>query len=279
MSPVKNIISLILRLSLSSVLSLLLIPVNVFGDVLVSPTRVIFEKHTRTSSVNIVNTSNIPNTYRIEFVERRMKTDGGFEEVKKALPGELFSSKMIRFSPRQVTLQPGQGQAIRLMLRKPANLAHGEYRSHMLFRAIPKATTNSVQKINEAKNISIKINPVIGISIPVIVRHGQVSASISVENLRYYAKASKVRFDMTREGNASVYGDITFLFKDHTGQTTVLRKINGIAIYSPNASRRMSVDIPPPGGTQIKNGTLTVQFHHTKEVGGQLITHHSVNIP
>ena len=282
MSKVQNNISLILRINLAviSALNLLFTPtVYATGELLVSPTRVIFEKHTRTASVSIVNAGNETSTYRIQFVERRMTAEGGFEGVKQARPGEQFSSKMIRFSPRQVTLQPGQSQAIRLMLRKPANLADGEYRSHMLFRAIPKSSTSSVDKLTGGKSISIKLTPIMGISIPVIVRHGQASATIQVEKLRYYAKTSSVLFDLKRDGNASIYGDITILFKDKNGQSTVLRKINGLAIYTPNTSRRMSVNVQPPAGAKIKNGTLTVLYHQSKEAGGRLITQHSVDIP
>lgn len=249
------------------------------GELLISPTRVVFEKRTRTASVSIVNAGNEANTYRIQFVERRMTREGGFEEVKQAKAGEQFSSKMIRFSPRQVTLEPGQAQSVRLLIRKPASLADGEYRSHLLFRAIPKAETRSVDKLSGNKNITIQLTPIMGISIPVIVRHGQVSATARIEKLRYFAKTSNILFEMIREGNASVYGDITILFKDKTGQSTVLKKVNGLAVYTPNASRRMNFSIQPPGGIAIKNGTLTVLFHHTQKAGGKLITQHSVTIP
>ncbi len=280
MSTVQNNISLVLRISLTAVLSLLFSPAAyASGELLVSPTRVIFEKHTRTASVSIVNAGNETNTYRIEFVERRMTEEGGFEEVKQAKPGEEFASGMIRFSPRQVVLQPGQSQAIRLMLRKPPKLADGEYRSHLLFRAIPKANTSSVDKVTDGKGIAIELTPIMGISIPIIVRHGQASATIQVDKLRYFAKASAVLFDLKREGNASVYGDITILFKSRGGQSVVLRKINGLAIYTPNASRRMNVNVQPPGGIDIKNGTLTLLYHQSKEAGGRLITEHSVDIP
>lgn len=280
MSTLQKNISLILRICLASLVSLYFTATAFAGgELLVSPTRVIFEKQTRTASVSIVNAGNETSTYRIEFVERRMTPEGGFEEAKQARPGELFSSTMIRFSPRQVTLQPGQSQAIRLMLRKPPQLADGEYRSHMLFRAIPKASTSSVDKVTGDKSISIQLTPVMGISIPVIVRHGQVTAAVQVDKLRYYPKTSAVLFDLKREGNASVYGDITILFKNQAGQSTVLRKINGLAIYTPNDSRRMSVDIQAPGGIKIQNGTLTVLYHQSKEAGGRLITEHSVTIP
>ncbi len=250
------------------------------GELLISPTRIVFEKHIRTASVSLVNAGNETYTYRIEFVQRRMKPDGSFEEVKKAAAGEQFSAGMIRFSPRQVSLQPGQAQSVRLMLRKPPKIKDGEYRSHLLFRAIPKASTSSVTQLNnDPKSISIQLTPIIGISIPVIVRHGQTQATTSIAKLRYFEKNSTVLFDLMRKGNASIYGDITVLFKDHSGHTSVLKKINGLAVYTPNQFRRMNISAQAPGGIKIKNGILSVLFHHTKEAGGKLITEQSINIP
>ena len=253
---------------------------HALGELVLSPTRVIFDKHTRTASVSMVNAGNETKTYRIQFVERRMTPKGGFVEVKKAQPGELFSSKMIRFSPRQVTLQPGQAQSVRLMLRKPANLANGEYRSHMLFRAIPKANTRSVDKISgENKAIAIQLTPIIGISIPIIVRHGPVTANVTIQKLRYFKQNSQVLFEIKRDGLASVYGDLTIHFKDQAGKTRILRKVNGLAVYAPNASRRMSIPVKAPAGIKIPNGTLSIRYKQTEEAGGRLIAQQSVKIP
>lgn len=253
---------------------------HALGDLVISPTRVVFEKNTRTASISMVNTGNETRTYRIQFVERRMTSQGGFEEVKQPRPGELFSSNMIRFSPRQVTLEPGQSQAVRLLIRKPPTLSQGEYRSHLLFRAIPKANSTSLDKHSDnGKAISIKLTPVVGISIPIIVRHGQVSARIKVNKLRFFPENSTVLFELQRDGPASTYGDITISFKSQEGNSTVLRKINGLAVYSPNASRRMSVKVQPPEGFSIKNGSLSIRYNQNEEAGGGLIAQHSVQIP
>jgi len=263
------------------VLTINFVPVSyAAGELLISPTRIVFEKHTRTASVSMVNAGNETYTYRIEFVQRRMKPDGSFEEINKSGPGEQFSADMIRFSPRQVTLQPGQAQSIRLMLRKPPKLKDGEYRSHMLFRAIPKASSSSVAQLNnDPKAISIQLTPIVGISIPVIVRHGQTQVTTTISKLRYYEKNSTVLFELMRSGNASVYGDITILFKDQSGHASVLRKVNGLAVYTPNKSRRMNIPTQILAGVKIKNGTLSVLFHQTKEAGGALITEKSIKIP
>jgi len=254
--------------------------VHASGELIISPTRLVFEKQTRTASVNLVNAGKETHTYRIQFVQRRMTANGGFEEIKKAKPGEQFSDAMIRFSPRQVTLQPGQSQAIRLMLRKPASLAAGEYRSHLLFRAIPKASSTSIRQQNtNSQGISIKLTPVMGISIPVIVRHGKIEVTTELEKLRYYPKTSNLLFDIKRFGNASVYGDLTVKFTGRDGKAYVIKQLNGLAVYTPNDSRRVNVPITAPAGVNIEHGLMTVQYHSIKESGGKLLAEQSIQIP
>ena len=53
--------------------------------------------------------------------------------MTEAAPGEHFADGMLSWSPRQITLQPGTAQVVRLMVRKPEGLAEGEYRSHLDF--------------------------------------------------------------------------------------------------------------------------------------------------
>src|SRR5690606_39210727 len=107
-------------------------------------------------------------TYRLALVNRRMSETGGFTDIDQPLPGEQFADEMLRFSPRQVTLAPGASQTVRIMVRKPSNLAEGEYRSHLLFSQQPQATgSNSIETRKDAKKIGVVITALIGASIPV----------------------------------------------------------------------------------------------------------------
>ena len=87
---------------------------TVGGGLLVAPTRLVFEGRVRNAELSLVNTGSDITTYRIEFVRLRMREDGSFENVDAAGPGERFSDELVRYSPRQVTLEPGVPQAIRL---------------------------------------------------------------------------------------------------------------------------------------------------------------------
>ena len=97
------------------------------------PTRIVLEKNQRSAQVELLNRGTAPETYRISVVNRRMTVDGDIVLADNAEPDERFAEAMVRYSPRQVTLQPGQSQTVRVLLRKPAELAAGEYRSHLQF--------------------------------------------------------------------------------------------------------------------------------------------------
>ena len=73
----------------------------------------------------------------VEF--RRMTEDGGLADVAEPTARDKIAEDMIVYAPRRVTLAPHQPQSIRIAARAPQGLPDGEYRVHMLFRAIPPA--------------------------------------------------------------------------------------------------------------------------------------------
>jgi len=247
------------------------------GQLMVAPTRIIFEARDRTAQVSLVNSGTEQETFRLEFVRKRMTQDGQFLDVDTPLEGELFSDQMIRFSPRQVTLPPGQSQTIRLILRKKANLQAGEYRSHLLFRTIPKTGSSSIESASnkDNKNLSIELTPALGISIPVIVRHGKTSADVNISNIKpLYDKRLKkqvVEFVLGRNGNESVYGDLSVNLIKSNGTTYNLARVNGISVYSPNKSRKIRMVVYPPKGVSIKDGKLVVVYAKPADAGGAIM--------
>ena len=155
------------------------------GDLLVAPTRVVFEGRQRTAEITLVNTAATAATYRITLVHLRMDEMGGTQEIEAGDtgPGELFADDLIRYSPRQVTLEPRMAQTVRLQLRLPADLAAGEYRSHLLFRAVPAVEPAATAPREPATGLSIQLTPVYGVAIPLIVRHGETSAKAALSGL------------------------------------------------------------------------------------------------
>ena len=85
---------------------------------------------------------------------------------------------MLVYAPRRVTLAPHEPQSIRIAARPPQGVADGEYRIHLLFRAIPPANPVVQQAAAEQqKGLRFQLTPVYGVTIPVIVRLGNLQAT------------------------------------------------------------------------------------------------------
>src|SRR5450432_1333782 len=116
------------------------------ADLMLFPTRIVFDKNQRAAQVELINQGKAPETYRISVVNRRMTETGEIVAADAAEGGEQFADAMLRYSPRQVTIAPGSSQTVRMLLRKPDNLAPGEYRSHLQFdRIADVAAANNVE--------------------------------------------------------------------------------------------------------------------------------------
>lgn len=254
------------------------------SQLIVAPTRVVFSDKIRSSQVTIVNAGDEAGTFRISLVNKRMTIDGNFEDVKKANPGEQFADKMIRFSPRQVVLKPGQSQVVRLGLRKPANLDAGEYRSHMLFKAIPKDVSKDIKPSKESEKINIRLSAIIAISIPVIVRHGKTDASVSFTSASYHKRLPKedyphLMLNLQRTGDQSVYGDFLAEFVDSSGAKKVVAQVKGVAIYTPGKERRVRLPLTLSQGLDLVNGKIQVFYRSPADQGGKVMAQTQVIIP
>jgi P pilus assembly chaperone PapD len=214
------------------------------ADLMVYPIRVVMTDRQRTAQVDIVNTSQVQATYKISMVRKRMTETGQFEDVATPEPGEKFADDVVRYSPRQVTLVPGAGQTIRIMFKAPPNLAEGEYRSHLLFAKPPAAISELPAKEQlEPNTIAMNLTANIGISIPVIARHGNLEANAAIDPASVKIsetgqKKQLVGFTLARTGTRSIYGDVV-IFR---GKEKVAEG-NGFAVYTPNSQRRVGVPL------------------------------------
>ena len=259
--------SYVLRQFLIVVLLISPLAANAAANLLVTPTRVVFEERTRTAQVTLMNNGTEQGDFRISFINQNMTDSGQFEAVKADEKG-LFANSMVRYSPRQITLAPGQSQVVRLMLRKSRDMVDGEYRSHLLFQSIPKASKSSVESAVNAnpEGITVEIIPIVGISIPVIVRHGKLHSELKLDNARIISgdeanPVSSISVDMHRSGNQSVYGDFRAIFTPNNGdEPKVIALANGVAIYSNNAFRQFAVPLKTPSDTELKNGKIQILF-------------------
>ena len=245
-------------------------PAYAAGDLLIAPTRVVFDGR-RGTEVILNNIGNEEATYRITLELRRMNDKGRLDDVDQVNANEKEKAALgvIRFAPRRVTLPPNQPQSIRVGMQAADSLPDGEYRAHMLFRAIPK--TPAVDAAQNAGNgLKIQLIPIYGISIPVIVRKGDLKAAAAMSNLRIGAdnEGPTLEFDLSRQGDKSIFGEI------HVTKPGVAEPISiakGIAIYPEVTKRNVSLPLPPEAASKM-HGEVVISYYEAPEAGGGLIT-------
>jgi P pilus assembly chaperone PapD len=253
------------------------------AELMLHPTRIVFDKNQRAAQVELINNGSKPASYRISLVNRRMTDAGKFEPADTPVEGERFADSMLRYAPRQVTLQPGTAQTVRISLRKPADLAEGEYRSHLLFDKLPDVEGSaSIENRGEAGGIGVVLNALVGASMPIIVRHGNVGATVSLAGLALQKDAAQrpvlaLRFE--REGAGSVYGDLSVTYTPRGGKSQEVAQASGIAVYTPNRVRQAALPLQLPKGTQLSAGTLEVTYRDRPEAGGKLLAQASLQLP
>ena len=234
--------------------------------VTIFPTRVIMTDKVRTAQVEIVNSGTVTESYEIRLERKRMTETGEFKIVTgEALPGELFADQIVRYSPRRITLAPGAGQTVRMMLRMPKELADGEYRSHLSVNRIMEASSvlPGAEGEKDSKNISINLTAYANIAVPVIVRHGKLNAQLEISDLVLLTGAGKepavVEFTLHRSGTMSVFGDIAVTVLAENGKAEQVAAVNGVAVYVPNGTRRIRLTLRGKDALP-KNGTLRATF-------------------
>jgi fimbrial chaperone protein len=215
-------------------------------DLLLAPFRVVFDGSTRAQEVALVNRGNKRGTYRIEFVNMVMNDKGDLVESDTADQGEKFAKDMLRSSVRQIELDAGETQMIRIALRKPADLAAGEYRSHMLVRSLPKLDPPQLNNAS-SNEVSFKLMPAFGMTIPVLVRQGRPDAAANIASAKLSEPDSggwsNLVFDIQRKGERSMFVDVDVVAQPDKGKGIWVTSARGISVYAPYATRRMDLQL------------------------------------
>jgi P pilus assembly chaperone PapD len=238
------------------------------GDLLVAPTRIVLDGR-KGAEIILNNIGDEPATYRVSVEFRRMTESGDLVDVTTPTDADKKAEDMIMYAPRKVTLAPHEPQAIRIAARPPQGLPDGEYRVHMLFRAIPPATPVVQPTGEQPKGVQFKLTPIYGVTIPVIVRLGNLEATAGIANVHLETKdgSPSVALDLTRAGSRSTYGEVRVL---KSGMKNPIAIQKGVAIYTEVGKRHVSVAIPE-SYRSAASGPVTVEYLETYEDGTHLI--------
>jgi P pilus assembly chaperone PapD len=239
------------------------------GNLLITPKRLVFDGSRQSLDLNLANIGKDTAVYSISFLQERMKEDGSLEVISKADPGQMFADRFIRYFPKSVKLGPGESQVVKVQRIASGEIAEGEYRSHFYFRAEQKEVPLGNEEIRDTTTFSVKLTPVFGITIPVIIRSGntRVTAKLSDLSLEYTGDSMpRLKMKFNRSGNISVYGDLVVNHISSQGKVTRVGVANGIAVYTPNLVRNFAVNLTPPEGVNLRSGKIRVTYSAPTDV-------------
>ena len=238
------------------------------GDLLVAPTRLVLDGRKGTEIV-LNNVGEEPATYRISVEFRRMTPEGGLVEVTEPTPEEKAAADMIVYAPRRVTLAPHEPQSIRIAARPPQGLPDGEYRVHLLFRAVPAATPVAAPTGDQVKGLHLQLIPIYGVTIPVIVRLGNLQVKAAISNVALEKKDGKpeIGLDLTRNGSRSTFGEVLVL-KAGVKDPIAIQK--AVAVYTDISTRRVTIPVDENYKGDL-SGPVTVEYIETYDDGNSKI--------
>ncbi len=223
------------------------IPTPASAELLIAPTRIVLDPTERSTELVVVNKGNEEAAFRISLENRRMNLDGSMDEVTEAIEGEMFAKDFIRFSPRRIVLEAGERQTVRVSARLDADMEPGEYRSHLRLQGAPLSAGRTLQSATatEGGDLSIQLIAIRSITIPVIMRVGQLDAEVQIESVEVRDTDAEdetlLVARLSRTGSRSTYGDIKIFTADQVEPVYFAR---GIALYTPNKERDLVLPIP-----------------------------------
>lgn len=216
------------------------------ADLSITPTRIVFQGRGRSATVMLLNQTDNLNTYRIGWLEMKADESGKYALIPAAGDNPHSVAKMVVSSPRQVTIEPGAYQTIRLSLRRPADLPPGEYRAHMSMIRMAKETPAEQDPNMKGQAFSLNVN--LGFSIPVIVRIGD-DPDLKVEIASPQINPGKGKIaaflgiDIKRlSGKFSTYGTVKVFLQQPGHPEKLIGSLNNTAVY-PELQQR-HIDIP-----------------------------------
>ncbi len=255
---------------------------------MVSPGYLLFEGKDKNDKITVTNTGPTAKEYKISFVNYSQNKDGTFTTVTQESANNKFAEPLLFFGPKRLNLKPGESQTIRIQSQhyKPKYVS-GEYRSHLLIQEQEPTLAVGQKKNESGEAVSFKIKALYGVTIPVVVRKGNLAASTQMVSVKYKeivknnAKVPGVFVSLKRTGSQSDRGDIII----YDGDKEVGKLVN-ISTYLTITDREVFVPLvevvkqkdsgTPLFQSKLKGKTLRVVYTSKTDYGNRSVTEKSL---
>lgn len=256
-------------------LLLLLLAFPASADMLISPTRAYMDADNRSATLILRNTASGARSYRLMWEDKKVNKAGDYERVEENEDWPT-ASNMVRFSPRQITVGPGENQTVRLSFRPPAGLEPGEYRSHLKLKVIGEESEPAgVFEMDdpEREGVSFKLFMQMSFSIPVIARYKVAAPEVSIAKVAVVPATGKqntaLEVTLERTGQASSYGDLTVeMQKDANSPVEVIGRRKETYVF--HETHQKVVNIPLRDKNIPEGSWIRIAYDGVAEYSGRL---------
>ena len=214
------------------------------------------------ATMSLRNTSSGPRTFRLSWQNKQALESGGYKTIEEGVDWPAAAQDMLRFSPRQILVGPGETQTIRFNWRPPSDLPSGEYRSHLLLQVLPDVSepASTMSMDGPSDGIGVQVFMQMSFSIPVIVRNNADTPSVSIGGVKAVptkdGKKLALDMELTRSGNASSFGNVSVeMQRDDNSPVELIGSKKGFSIYTELDSRRVTIplrDAKIPAGAIVR---------------------------
>ncbi len=172
----------------------------------VAPKRVYFDEGKRTARLIINNRNDVPMIYTFSWQRRAQDAQGNTIILKDGdpLPANYRpADPYLQFSPRKVIVPPKTSQKIRLLLRRPADMALGEYLSHFYIESKPAIEQDAAPMAGVSGFVQVRTN----VAMPVFIRQGATDVNFDVTSASMVQKDGRqyVRVNIENNSTRSLY--------------------------------------------------------------------------
>lgn len=226
------------------------------ADLMITPKRVILSKGNYRATLHLLNDSDEMRVYDLTWRQMRMESTGRLvEDTNPVAAGN--ASSLVVVNPTRVVLGPGESQAVKLRARLPDELPFGEYISHLSFAPVAQPVPGNSAVVKGAQT---QLRVLLSIAIPVIVRHGDLAATASVQITGIDLKRGFINVDLARQGTASIVGNLEGYWGLPGQPGILIAQLNNVAVYANLNYVSQLIPFQLPEDFQFKPGLLHVIY-------------------
>ncbi|MDN4503226.1 hypothetical protein QX776_12500 [Alteromonadaceae bacterium BrNp21-10] len=222
--------------------------------------RIYLDDDNRSASFVMYNKKVVKEECELTLVHKSWSENGTMTDLAEDVIPETSAEPWIRFSPKNFVANERVTQTVRFTLRRKANMEPAEYRSYL--KVFCDAVEEELPSSNSAngKTAKITVKPRLVQHVPIVVRIGKLDVQLAFSNFKI--DGNTVHFDISRQGNRSVYGKIELVDKS---SNEVISSKKNISIYTD--STQVSYDM---NRKDVPVNQLAVRFVEDKNYGGTL---------